>query len=47
VPEGARQCTVVPANDLPMISSNDYYRTLPVSAKTLYDAFLGFVSERR
>ncbi len=41
------QRTVTKANDMPMISSTYYYRTLPVSAKTLFDAFLGFVSERR
>ena len=39
--------TVVPANDMPMISPTYYYRTLPTSAKTLYDAFLHFVGERR
>ncbi len=38
---------VVPANDMPMISSTFYYRTLPTSATTLYEAFLGFVAERR
>jgi hypothetical protein len=44
----ARQHRVVlPANDMPMISSTYYYRTLPTSTKTLYDAFLGFVSQRR
>lgn len=42
-----RQRTVRPPNDMPMISSTYYYRTLPVSTKTLFDAFLGFVSERR
>jgi hypothetical protein len=41
------QRTVVTANDMPMISSTYYYRTLPVSTKTLFDGFLGFVSERR
>ena len=35
------------ANDMPMISSTYYYRTLPISTKTLFDAFLGFVSDRR
>ena len=39
--------TVVKPNDMTMISSNYYYRTLPASSKTLYDAYLGFVSERR
>jgi endo-1,4-beta-mannosidase len=42
-----QQRTVVSANDMPMISSTYYYRTLPVSTKTLFDAFLGFVRERR
>lgn len=39
--------TVVPAADMPLISADYYYRTLPTSTKTLYDAFLGFVAERR
>jgi hypothetical protein len=39
--------TVVQANDMPMISSTYYYRTLPTSARTLYEAFLDFVAERR
>jgi len=38
---------VVPARDMPMISATYYYRTLPTSAKTLYDAFLGAIDERR
>ena len=38
---------VVPADDMPMISSTYYYRTLPTSMTTLYDAFLDFVSARR
>ena len=38
---------VVPAADMPMISSTYYYRTLPKSMQTLYDAFLDFVSARR
>ncbi len=33
--------------DMPTISGDYYYRTLPVSLRTLYDAYLGFVSERR
>jgi hypothetical protein len=41
------QRAVVPAHDMPMISSTYYYRTLPTSTKTLYEAFLGFVSHRR
>jgi hypothetical protein len=42
-----RARTVVKPDDMPMISSTYYYRTLPVSARTLYDAFLSFVAERR
>jgi hypothetical protein len=38
---------VVKARDMPMISSTYYYRTLPASTGTLYDAFLQYVSERR
>lgn len=38
---------VVPARDMPMISSTYYYRTLPTSTKTLFDAFLGSIEERR
>ena len=38
---------VVRAADMPMISSTYYYRTLPDSAQTLYEAFLGFVAARR
>lgn len=38
---------VVRANDMPMISSTYYYRTLPESTRTLYEAFLGFIAERR
>ena len=41
----ARECTK-PA-DMPMISSTYYYRTLPVSMQTLYDAYLAFIAERR
>ncbi len=37
----------VTARDMPMISSTYYYRTLPTSTQTLYDAFLGFIEERR
>jgi hypothetical protein len=44
----ARQArSVVKPVDMPMISGTYYYRTLPTSAKTLYDAFLQFVQERR
>jgi len=38
--------TVKP-RDMPMISSTYYYRTLPTSTQTLYDAFLSFIDERR
>jgi hypothetical protein len=38
--------TVKP-RDMPMISSTYYYRTLPTSTQTLYDAFIGFIEERR
>lgn len=38
---------VVPARDMAMISATYYYRTLPTSTKTLYDAFLGSNEERR
>ena len=41
------QREVVPARDMPMISSTYYYRTLPTSTRTLYDAFLGSIEERR
>ncbi len=30
-----------------MISATYYYRTLPTSVHTLYEAFLGFVADRR
>jgi hypothetical protein len=44
----ARQArTAVKPVEMPMISSTYYYRTLPVSTRTLYDAFLSFVEERR
>lgn len=44
----ARQARLVmKAEDMPMISSTYYFRTLPTSAKTLYDAFLQFVRDRR
>lgn len=39
--------SVVPAADMPMIASTYYYRTLPDATETLYDAFLGFVENRR
>ncbi len=33
--------------DMPMIASTYYYRTLPDSTLTLYDAYLAFVADRR
>jgi endo-1,4-beta-mannosidase len=39
--------SVVEPRDMPMITEVYYYRTLPRSTKTLYDAFLGAVEERR
>ncbi|GAC1543695.1 MAG: hypothetical protein NVS3B16_10420 [Vulcanimicrobiaceae bacterium] len=42
-----QQRTVVEPADMPMIATTYYYRTLPTSTKTLYDAFLRFVQERR
>jgi hypothetical protein len=39
--------TVQRTDDMPMISSTYYYRTLPDSVTTLYDAFLGFIESRR
>ena len=38
---------VVKAHDMPMIASAYYYRTLPTSTATMYDAFLGTLDERR
>ena len=44
----ARQAhSLMKPDDMPMISSTYYYRTLPVSARTIYDAFLSFIAERR
>ena len=44
----ARQARdVVAARDMPTIASAYYYRTLPTSMRTLYEAFLQFVSRRR
>ncbi len=34
-------------NDMPMIAGTYYYRTLPDSTHTLYDAYLGFIEARR
>jgi hypothetical protein len=39
------QRAVVPARDMPMISAEYYYRTLPTSMRTVYDAFLLHVAE--
>ena len=38
---------VLPAQDRPTVSDTYYYRTLPTSTKTLYDAFLQTVEDRR
>jgi hypothetical protein len=38
---------VLAPHDMPMISAEYYYRTLPASMKTLYDAFLLHVAEHR
>jgi hypothetical protein len=35
------------ARDMPMISSTYYYRTLPTSMATLYEAFLSWIAPRR
>jgi endo-1,4-beta-mannosidase len=44
----ARQSrTVVEPHDMPLIAETYYYRTLPRSTATLYDAFLVSVEERR
>lgn len=40
----AREC--MKPVEMPMISSTYYYRTLPVSMQTLYDAYLAFIAER-
>ncbi len=42
-----RRPTVLPAHDMPMISSAYYYRTLPTSTATLYEAYRRFIAERR
>jgi endo-1,4-beta-mannosidase len=39
--------TVLEAQDMPLIAEVYYYRTLPQSTFTLYDAFVGSVEERR
>jgi hypothetical protein len=44
----ARQAREVrAAADMPMIASAYYYRTLPTSTRTLFEAYLRFVAERR
>lgn len=42
-----RERTVVTPRDMPTIASAYYYRTLPASTRTLYDAFLRHVEPRR
>jgi hypothetical protein len=42
-----QQREVAAAPDMPMIASAYYYRTLPASMRTLYEAFLRFVAQRR
>jgi len=39
--------TVLAAQEMPMIAEVYYYRTLPTSTRTLFEAFLGRVEERR
>jgi len=39
--------SVVAVRDMPTIASAYYYRTLPSSTRTLYDAFLRHVEPRR
>ena len=41
------QRSVLPATDRPTVSDTYYYRTLPTSTKTLYEAFLHTVDARR
>ena len=41
------QRSVLTPNDMPLIADVYYYRTLPQSTLTLYDAFTGSVEERR
>ena len=41
------QRAVLAPNDMPLIADTSYYRTLPDSTRTLYDAFLRSVEERR
>jgi len=42
-----QQRTVLTPRDMPLIAEGYYYRTLPQSTLTLYDAFTGSVEERR
>jgi endo-1,4-beta-mannosidase len=39
--------TIVPTHDMPMISAEYFYRTLPESMRTLYDAFMLHVQANR
>ncbi len=39
--------TIVPSRDRPTVSDTYYYRTLPTSTRTLYDAFLKTIDDRR
>jgi endo-1,4-beta-mannosidase len=43
----AQRRSVREPNDMPLIAEVYYYRTLPRSTATLYDAFVGSVEERR
>ncbi len=43
----AERRVVLPAQDRPTVSDTYYYRTLPTSTKTLYEAFLHTVDDRR
>ncbi len=43
----AQQRSVLAPRDMPLIAEVYYYRTLPRSMMTLYDAFVGSVEERR
>ncbi len=43
----AERREVVDADDMTMIAAAYYYRTLPTSTRTLYEAFLRFAAERR
>jgi hypothetical protein len=43
----ARRSEVVAPHDMPLIASAYYYRTLPTSTSTLYEAYLRFIAARR